>query len=131
MIHYHPCTLQRPSHRETEHESTTMHSNTLPPGSERCQPHDGPFGGGKTVLVAMLCELQALRVPKSETLSPAVPTAVVFDFMGNKSKLMIVRAHGLSFEREILLIHDKYIYIKYNKASQEAESRGKATVDLD
>ena len=66
-----------------------------------------PFGSGKTVIVAMLCELQALRVPKSKTFvacsSNSACDAVVPKFTGTESKLMVVRAHGMSLERESLL----------------------------
>ena len=65
----------------------------------------GPFGSGKTVLVATLCELQATRVPGSKTFvgcsSNSACDAVVPKFAN--SELMIVRAHALSLERETLL----------------------------
>ena len=67
----------------------------------------GPFGSGKTVLVALLCELQALRVPKSKTFiacsSNSACDAVVPKFTSGKSKLMVARAHGMSLERESML----------------------------
>ena len=60
----------------------------------------GPFGSGKTVLVALLAGSKHSEFPNPRHLSPAVPTAVVPEFMGTKSKLMIVRAHGLSLEKD-------------------------------
>lgn len=65
----------------------------------------GPFGSGKTVLVSALCELQSARDPGSTTLvsasSDSACDAVVSKFAN--SKLMNVRAHALSLEREYLL----------------------------
>ena len=82
----------------------------------------GPFGSGKTVLVKMLCELQALRVPKSKTFiacsSNSACDAVVPKFMSTNSKLMIVRAHGMSLERESLL-HE--YHVKRNGKLREAD----------
>lgn len=66
---------------------------------------EGPFGSGKTVLVATLCEIQSARNPGSKTFvacsSNSACDAVVPKFA--KSKLMIVRAHALSLGRATLL----------------------------
>ncbi|CAF9924435.1 MAG: hypothetical protein ALECFALPRED_002760 [Alectoria fallacina] len=65
----------------------------------------GPFGSGKTVLVALLCKLQSVRVPGSQTFvacsSNSACDAVVPKF--TNSNLMVVRAHALSLERKTLL----------------------------
>ena len=63
------------------------------------------FDSGKTVLVSKLCELQKLRMPESETFVVASSTRacdVVIPKFAN-SEVMVVRAHALSLECEMLL----------------------------
>ena len=65
----------------------------------------GSFGSGKTVLVSKLCELQKLLSLTSKTFVAASPKSAYNAVVPKiaHTKLMMVRAHGLSVERKSLL----------------------------
>ena len=87
---------------DSQKDCLQTHCRNVPNGINLIE---GPFGSGKTLLAAVLCEIRAARDPEAKTFvaasSNSACDAVVPKFTG--SKLMVVRAHALSLERDTLL----------------------------